>query len=39
ETLQLDYFSKEDVKNITIVNEQHQLILDEYFSQTFQMGH
>ncbi|HEO3973719.1 TPA: NUDIX domain-containing protein [Streptococcus agalactiae] len=38
ETLQLDYFSKEDVKNITIVNEQHQLILDEYFSQTFQMG-
>ena len=32
------FLSKEDVKNIPIVNEQHQLILDEYFSQTFQMG-
>ncbi|WP_161979127.1 NUDIX hydrolase [Streptococcus sp. S784/96/1] len=38
ETLELRFFTQEETKQITIVNAQHQLILDEYFAQTFQLG-
>jgi 8-oxo-dGTP diphosphatase len=38
ETLDLGFFSKEEISKLTIGNGQHQLILDEYFANDFKMG-
>ncbi|MGT2808853.1 NUDIX domain-containing protein [Streptococcus iniae] len=39
ETLDLQFFSKEEIKELTIGNGQHRLMLDEYFANQFEMGH
>ena len=38
ETLDLQFFTQEEVEKLTIGNGQHQLILNEYFANDFKMG-
>ena len=39
ETLRLGFFSKEEIAELENVSDKHRLILDEYFSDSFAMGH
>lgn len=39
ETLRLGFFSKEEIAELENVSDKHRLMLDEYFSDSFAMGH
>ncbi|VTS36602.1 MutT/nudix family protein [Streptococcus porcinus] len=39
ETLELAFFSEERIKDILLVNEQHQHIIEEYFSGNYKLGY
>lgn len=39
ETLLLGFFSKEEIAGLENVSDKHRLMLDEYFSDSFAMGH
>lgn len=39
ETLELRYFSREEMEQLESVSAKHRLMLDEYFTNSFAMGH
>ncbi|MGT2959724.1 NUDIX hydrolase [Streptococcus caballi] len=39
ETLELRYFSREEMEQLESVSAKHRLMLDEYFTNSFVMGH
>lgn len=39
ETLRLRFFSKEEIAELESVSDKHRLMLDEYFTNSFAMGH
>ncbi|MCI7677550.1 MAG: NUDIX hydrolase [Streptococcus orisratti] len=39
ETLRLRFFSKEEIAELESVSDKHHLILEEYFTNSFAMGH
>ncbi|MGF0071633.1 MULTISPECIES: NUDIX hydrolase [Streptococcus] len=39
ETLRLRFFSKEEIAELESVSDKHRLMLEEYFTNSFAMGH
>ena len=39
ETLRLRFFSKEEIAELESVSDKHRLVLEEYFTNSFAMGH
>lgn len=39
ETLKLGFFSKEEIQALDTVSAKHRLMLDEYFTNHFEIGH
>ena len=39
ETLRLGFFSKEEIQDLETLSPKHRLMLDEYFTNDFKMGH
>ena len=39
ETLRLRFFSKEEIAELESVSDKHRLMLEEYFTNSFSMGH
>lgn len=39
ETLELAFFSKDDIKMLELATRQHQVIIEEFFSGEFKLGH
>ncbi|WP_394404731.1 NUDIX hydrolase [Streptococcus sp. 20-1249] len=39
ETLKLQFFSREEIEQLDSVSAKHQLMLEEYFTDSFTMGH
>ena len=39
ETLRLGFFSKEEIQDLEALSPKHRLMLDEYFTNDFKMGH
>ena len=39
ETLSLHFFSQEEIADIANISAKHRLMLQEYFTNTFMMGH
>ncbi|MGT2933279.1 NUDIX hydrolase [Streptococcus catagoni] len=39
ETLKLQFFSREEIKNLESVSAKHRLMLEEYFADDFKLGH
>ena len=39
ETLKLDFFSQEEIAQLDSLSAKHRLMLDEYFTNNFKMGH
>lgn len=39
ETLKLQFFSHEEIAELESVSAKHRLMLEEYFSDSFAMGH
>lgn len=39
ETLKLDFFSQEEIAQLDSLSAKHRLMLDEYFTNDFKMGH
>lgn len=39
ETLRLAFFSKEEIEQLPSISEKHRLMLEEYFTNDFKLGH